>query len=144
MSALGILHSTNPNTPTDLVAIMPLGTTSFILTPVTNFSITFLIVGRIYYIGYGPDLFRRHHQKDLTTQDDEVHAMMQSTARHIRGAVSIVIESGALYIIQFIFVVVFGVGNVSQAILGPIGAQTFVSRLSSLLFTIVFFCSCGY
>jgi hypothetical protein len=127
MSGLGILRSVSPNAPVAPPVLVPLGTASFALPLVTNFIITFLIVGRIYYIGYGTHIFRRR-QQDPASQGDQADAIAQGTARHIQDAASIMIESGAIYLlVQFVFVVTFGIGNVSQAILGVIGAQIYVS-----------------
>ena len=74
MTGLGILKNTNPTAPVAPAVLIPLGTASFALPLVTNFIITFLIVGRIYYIGYGSTLFRKRDRTHEVTHAGTVAA----------------------------------------------------------------------
>ncbi|KIP07247.1 hypothetical protein PHLGIDRAFT_24165 [Phlebiopsis gigantea 11061_1 CR5-6] len=89
-------------------SIVPLGLASFTLPLATNLMVTSLIVGRIWFMSRGTAMY------NLPTH---------STTRK---AMSIIVESGALYfVVQFIFVVVYGLNHPSEVILIEVACQTY-------------------
>lgn len=91
-------------------SIVPLALASFILPLCTNVMVTALIIGRIWWMSKDTALY------ELPTR---------STTR---AAISVMIESGALYfIVQLIFVVIFGINHPAEVIMILIATQTYVS-----------------
>lgn len=92
-------------------SIVPLGLASFVLPLCTNIMVTSLMVGRILYMSRGAS---------------EVYKVAGSSAS--QRATNVMIESGVLYfIVQLIFVVVYGMNHPSAVIMIAIAVQTYVS-----------------
>ncbi|GJE85447.1 hypothetical protein PsYK624_015260 [Phanerochaete sordida] len=93
---------------TAMPSIVPLALASFILPLCTNVMVTGLIIGRIWWMSKDTALY------ELPTR---------STTR---AAISVMIESGALYfIVQLIFVVIFGINHPAEVIMILIATQTY-------------------
>lgn len=94
---------------TAMPSIVPLALASFILPLCTNVIVTGLIIGRIWFMSKDTALY------ELPTR---------STTR---AAMSVIIESGALYfVVQFVFVIIFGLNSPAELIMILIATQTYV------------------
>ena len=92
-------------------SIVPLGLASFVLPLCTNVLVTGLMVGRIAYMARGAG---------------EIYKITGNGAT--RKAIHVMVESGALYfVVQLVFVVVYGMNHPSAVILITIATQTYVS-----------------
>ncbi|EKM58164.1 uncharacterized protein PHACADRAFT_252254 [Phanerochaete carnosa HHB-10118-sp] len=89
-------------------SIVPLGLASFTLPLCTNVIVTSLIIFRIWYM----------------SKDTVLYGL--PTRSTTRAAMGIVIESGILYfVVQFIFVVIFGIGHPAEFIMILVATQTY-------------------
>lgn len=115
MIGLSLVLKIDPSAPIAPPSVVPLGTASFALPLATNFIVTALIVGRIYYLG--------SYNRDLQSTSVITH-----TANHVSQVVVIVIESGVLYLVfQLILVVLFALKHPSQGIISAMAVQIYVS-----------------
>ncbi|KIJ54786.1 hypothetical protein M422DRAFT_64021 [Sphaerobolus stellatus SS14] len=106
---LHLLLGINPSAPVPPSSLVPLGLAGYILPLCTNVMITGLIAGRIYWVTRG------------------VSGLAGITdTKPTRKAISILVESGALYLlVQFIFVILFGIQHPSEAIVGVTAVQIY-------------------
>ena len=108
-----IIATTDPTAPKPSTVAFPLGLTGYTLPLVTNAIATALIVARLY-------LTARRAQRDPTREASTVRAAMR--------AMTIIVESGALYLAtQLTFVVLFAVRHPALAIVSVMAAQIYVS-----------------
>lgn len=109
---LAHIESNSPTGPTPI--IVPLGLADWILPLCTNVICTSLIVGRIWYM----------------SRETTIYGL--SKRSYSRRAIDVMIESGALYfVVQLVFVVVYGLNHPSENIMVEIATQIYVSDLSS-------------
>lgn len=131
MVGLSLVLKIDPTAPVAPAVLVPLGTASFTLPLATNFIITILIVGRIYYVS-------------MYTRDLRTTSVITSTTNHFNQAAAIVIESGMLYLVtQLIFVVLFAIKHPAQAIVAVAVVQVYVGSfkfetLFRLYLTLIF------
>lgn len=110
MQALHLLLILSPSAPVAPKEIIPLATAGFILPLCTNIMITGLIVGRIWF----------------KTREARESNVIADTARVTTRAISIVIESGMMYLsIQIIFVALFSLRHAAQGIVVPVAVQIY-------------------
>lgn len=104
----------SPSSPVPPEAIVPLTTAGYALPLCTNVMTTGLIVYKIWratHFGLGPS-----------------GEVLQSTSRVARSAMSIIVESGVLYLAaQLVFVVLVNVKHPAQAIVAVMAVQIYVS-----------------
>ncbi|GJE85466.1 hypothetical protein PsYK624_015450 [Phanerochaete sordida] len=90
-------------------SIVPLGLASFVLPLCTNVLVTGLMIGRIWYMSRGAG---------------EIYKITGNGAT--RKAIHVMVESGALYfVVQLVFVVVYGMNHPSAVIMIVIATQTY-------------------
>ncbi|EMD39639.1 hypothetical protein CERSUDRAFT_81022 [Gelatoporia subvermispora B] len=109
----GVVHlvvAVAPTAPVAPAALVPLGTAGYALPLCTNVMVTSLIVGRIWW----------------TSRGAAKNAALRSTISTTRKAMNIVVESGALYLVaQLILVVLFALGHPAQAIVAVMAVQIY-------------------
>lgn len=111
----------DPNSPAPPSAIVPLGLAGYTLPLCTNFILTTLIVGRIWYFAC------RVRTYAISTSGD----LGRSRTSLSREVINVLIESGALYFAaQLVFVVLFGLGHPAQAIVAVMTTQIYVRDTS--------------
>ena len=115
IATLDILLSTNPTSPTPPAALLPLTLAAYVLPLCTNVFVTSLIVYRIWYTSRAvPD------------------SPLQIGQGATRRAMSLIIESGALYLLfQLIFVVLVAIPHPAEAILAVMAVQIYASNAST-------------
>ncbi|TFK53928.1 hypothetical protein OE88DRAFT_1710989 [Heliocybe sulcata] len=110
MELLHLLLSINPSSPTAPPSIVPLGIAGYVLPLCTNVFVTVLIAARVWYMSRAS-----REYSDLT-----------SSSKTVQRAMSIVVESGLLYlVVQLTFVVLFAMQHPAQAILAVIAVQVY-------------------
>ncbi|KZT24218.1 hypothetical protein NEOLEDRAFT_1135376 [Neolentinus lepideus HHB14362 ss-1] len=110
MELLHLLLSINPDAPTAPASIVPLGIAGYVLPMCTNVFVTALIAARVWWIA----------------RASREYSDISSSSQTVYRAISIVIESGALYlVVQITFVVLFSMGHPAQAILAVIAVQVY-------------------
>jgi len=113
MMGLGILLNIDPDAPMAPNEIVPLGVAGFTLPLVTNFLITFLIVGRIYYLG--------SYRRKFATG-----TVWSSSSDKLNKASAILIESGTIYlVVQLVLVILFAIHHPAQGIVAGIAVQVY-------------------
>ncbi|KAF8875067.1 hypothetical protein BD779DRAFT_1678445 [Infundibulicybe gibba] len=113
MEVLHLLLGIDPSAPVPPPVLVPLGIAGYTLPLCTNAIITALIVGRIYYTSRG-------------LKTDEVQPGYNSGHGAAERAMSIIIESGGLYLVtQFIFVVLYGIKHPAVAIVAVAAVQIY-------------------
>lgn len=114
MTGLGILNNTDPDAPQAPAAIVPLGTAAFALPLATNFLITISTVIRLYMLAA------------KARRINTTNAL--NTTPYVHKAAAIVIESGLIYLIaQLILVILFSIGHPAQNIVAVVACQIYVS-----------------
>jgi len=110
MEVLHLLLGINPSAPVPPAALVPLGLAGYILPLCTNAMVTALIAGRIWW--KNPGMYSRGGIPGLGNLPGR--------------AISIIIESGVIYlVVQFIFVILFGISHPSEAIVGVVAVQVY-------------------
>jgi len=100
-----VIITLDPTVPAPPAYIVPLGIAGYTLPLCTNFIVTTLIVGRIWYFSLG--------------------GLSSGKSLALR-AMSIVIESGLLYlVIQLVYVVLFAIANPAENIAGLMAVQIY-------------------
>lgn len=93
---------------TAMPSIVPLALASFTLPLCTNVMVSGLIIGRIWWM----------------SKDTALYELPTRSAT--RAAMNVIIESGVLYfVVQFVFVVIFGLGHPSELIMVLVATQTY-------------------
>ena len=111
--SIHFIISLTPESPMPPAAIVPLTTAGFALPLCTNVLTTGFIIFKIW---------RTAH---LSGGD----ASLASTRRIAHGAIMIIVESGALYLVtQLILVVLISLGHPAEAIVAEAAVQVYVSR----------------
>ncbi|KAG9315223.1 hypothetical protein JVU11DRAFT_4353 [Chiua virens] len=109
VALLILLIYTNPAAPAPPAALVPLGLAGYILPLCTNFIVTFLIIYRIHATSY--------------SVSDSPLQVGQGATRH---AMTLIIESGALYLLfQLVFVILFSISSPAEAILAVMAVQVY-------------------
>ncbi|KAI0918347.1 hypothetical protein AcW1_009748 [Taiwanofungus camphoratus] len=110
MEVMHLLLSIDPSAPVAPAQVVPLGIAGYALPLCTNVLVTALIVVRIWYAS-------------LKIPDAGLSLGTRRTTRH---AMSIVVESGALYLaVQLVFVVLFSIKHPAQAIVAVMAVQIY-------------------
>ncbi|KAF7295716.1 hypothetical protein MIND_01112100 [Mycena indigotica] len=106
---IGLVLTINPSSPQAPAEIVPVGDAAFAMSLILNFTVSSLIVSRIYYI----------------TRENRRHGITY-TDTAIQRAIGIIVEAGLLFLlVQFVFVVLFAIAHPAQAILVPIATQVY-------------------
>ncbi|KAH9949905.1 hypothetical protein B0H21DRAFT_881538 [Amylocystis lapponica] len=119
MAGLGLLALVDPTAPLAPPEIAPLGTASFALSLCLNVIVTFLIIGRIYWVARGVA------RKSGT---GNINGFFRTLGSHdyIRAVTAMLIESGSLFLAaQLSFVVLFALGNPAQDVVYPAAVQIY-------------------
>lgn len=117
LAGIGIIASTDPSAATSPKSVIPLGTSSFVLSLCVNVIATTLIIVRIWMI----------------SRTICVVPSINLTKTRVQRAMEIMIESGtALLIIQLVFVTFFATNNVAQLITVSLLSQVYVRTVSQL------------
>ena len=115
MIGLSLVLKIDPTAPIAPESIVPLGIASFALPLATNFLVTTLIVSRIYYMA-------------SYIRDVQAVSTVGNMRDRFNHAAAIVIESGMLYLIfQLVLVILFAIKHPAQAIVGVAAVQVYVS-----------------
>lgn len=116
MGVIGLLSVLDPSAPIAPPSLVPLGTAGFAIPLGFNIIVTSLIVGRIWW--YGRRVGRILYEKQVSG----VNGMS-----HLRSVMSMIIESGALYLaVQMVFLTLFAMNHPAQGVIVPIAVQIYV------------------
>lgn len=112
---------TDPSAPSAPAAVVPLGLAGYVLPLFTNAVATTLIVYRL--------LTTTRHAIRAKSASADAEDTERCTARAVRRAIAIIVESGLLYLAtQLTFVILFALGHPAQAVVAVIAAQIYVGR----------------
>jgi len=113
MATIGILVST-PEAAIVPPSLVPLGTAAFAIPLCFNFMVTFLIVGRIWYMA---------RKTQFALRNSKVPAPSNEL---LQKAMIVCIESGVLYVlVQFVLTVLFAINHPAQILLADISTQIY-------------------
>lgn len=113
MELVHIVVTLDPNAPVAPAALVPLGLAGYALPLATNVLTTALIVARLWHTAHAAD--------------ERCRGRLAGTARAAQHAVAIIVESGLLYLVaQLVLVVLFALGHPAQAVVAVMAVQIYV------------------
>ena len=114
MELAHVVVTLDPTAPFAPTFIVPLGIAGYSLPLVTNVIATALIVHKLWWM--------------LRAGEDETLTISSSAGRMVKNAAAIIVESGLLYLVaQLVVVVLFSLGHLAQPIAVFITVQIYVS-----------------
>ncbi|OJT08835.1 hypothetical protein TRAPUB_262 [Trametes pubescens] len=112
MELVHLVVTLNPDAPVAPAALVPLGLAGYALPLATNVLTTTLIVARLWHTAHAAD--------------ERCRGRLAGTARAAQHAVAIIVESGLLYLVaQLVLVVLFALEHPAQAVVAVMAVQIY-------------------